>query len=270
MLLSIDREGRSVAVEVHGDAGVPCVCVHGIGDTRSTWRELVPELLAAGYRVYGMDLRGHGDSDVGFPSYTAADVGGDVVALLTQQDLRGAVLVGNSIGGGAICRAAVEAPDRVARLVLVNPFVRDMPADRWLRPIVPLLFAQPWGAWAWGRYRETLFVSRPPDQASEDAGVLANLRQPGRMAAVRAMLRASKADIAARLEEIAVPCLVLMGDRDPDYSDPAAEGEVLRALLPGDVEVVLLGESGHYPQAEHPRATARAIVGSDAGALGGA
>jgi len=256
----IEVGGGRIAYDRYGDAGAAVVCVPGLGDTRATWRALAPLLVAAGYTVYAMDLRGHGDSDARFEQYAAHDIADDVVALMAAEGLRGAALIGNSIGGGAVCRAAALASERVARLVLINPFVRDMAADRWLRPLVPVLFARPWGAWAWGKYRATLFCTEPSDQAENHAAVVANLKEPGRLEAVRAMLRASKAPIAAGLAELTVPSLVLMGARDPDYPNPAAEGEALRGLLGGPVRVELLDDTGHYPQVERPDETARLVL----------
>ena len=190
---TLPRPEGQLTYDIHGDGGgVPLVCVPGLGDTRASFRALAPALAAAGHTVYVLDLRGHGDSDATFSSHSAADIGDDVAALLEAEDLTGAVVVGNSIGGGAACRVAVVSPERVSGLVLLNPFVRDMPVERWMRPLVPLLFARPWGTWAWGQYRTTLFKTAPDDQAANQAEVLDNLRQPARLAAVRAMLRASK------------------------------------------------------------------------------
>ncbi len=251
--------GGTLTYDRHGDAGRPLVCVPGIGDLRSSFRDLAPRLVDAGFVVYVLDLRGHGDSDATFSSYTCADIGDDIAALLVAEDLHDAVLIGNSIAGGAACRAAVLAPERVGALVLLNPFVRDMPAEAWLRPMVPLLFARPWGAWAWGQYRKTLFGTIPADHARHEPGVIAKMGEPARLAAMRAMLRASKADIAARLGELTVPALVVMGADDPDYPDPAAEGEALRGLLGGPTEVALLAEAGHYPQVERPDETAALV-----------
>ncbi len=254
----LETHGGRVAYETFGHEGPAIVAVPGLGDTRATWRVLGPVLADAGYRFIAVDLRGHGESDVSFEAYTPEGIGDDVVALLEAQDLRDVVLVGNSIGGAAIVRAALTS-DRIAALVHVNPFVRDMPADGWLRPLVPLLFGGPWGTWAWGSYRRTLFASPPTDQAENHAAVLRNLAEPGRMAAVRGMLRASKAGIAAQLDALRVPSLVIMGASDPDYADPVAEGENLRQLLPDVVDVVVVEATGHYPQIERPDEVARAL-----------
>lgn len=252
---SLERPGGAIVYDVYRGSGAPLVCVPGIGDTRESWRAFAPAMAAAGHAVYVIDLRGHGGSDASFGSYTTADIGDDIVSLLEAEGLSGAVIVGNSIGGGAACWAAACAPERIARLVLINPFVRDMPAERWMRPMVPVLFAQPWGVWAWGQYRKGLFRTPPPDLAANHAAVLANLREPGRLTAVRAMLRASKADVAARLSELSVPSLALMGAADPDYPDPAAEAEALRALLGGPVSIAVVDRTGHYPQIERPDET---------------
>ncbi len=90
--------------------------------------------------------------------------------------------------------------------------------------------------------------------------MLANLREPGRLAAVRQMMRASKAGVEARVGEVAVPALIAMGASDPDFSDPAAEARRQAAALGGDNQVVLIEGAGHYPQVEKPRETAEAVV----------
>lgn len=248
-----------IAWDRTGGGPRPVVCIPGLGDTRASWRALAPRLAAAGCTVYTLDLRGHGESDTTFGAYAAHDIADDVRALLTELDLHDAVLIGNSIGGGAACHVATLCPERVSDVVLVNPFVRDMPADRWLRPLVPVLFGGPWGGWAWGKYRSTLFITPPADQADNQAAVLANLAEPGRMVAVRAMLRASKAPIAQRLSDLPLRPLVLMGAADPDYPDPAAEGEALQGLLGRGARIELIDDTGHYPQVERPDETARLI-----------
>ncbi len=254
----LQTAGGRVAYEAFGTAGTAIVAVPGIGDTRATWRVLGPKLAAAGYRFYAMDLRGHGESDTTFASYTAEGIGDDVVALLEAEELRDVVLIGNSIGGAAIVHAALRS-DRVVRLIHINPFVRDMPVERWFRPVVPLLFGGFWGGFMWRTYRNGLFKTIPPDHDADQKAVAKNLAEKGRMKAVRGMLRASKAGGANRLEELTVPSFVLMGANDPDYDDPAAEGQTLSELLPGDVEVAMVEDCGHYPQIERPDMTGQLI-----------
>ncbi len=96
-------EGR-IAYEVAGH-GPLVVCAPGMGDLRSVYRFLAPELVGAGYRVATMDLRGHGDSDATFGAYDDVAAGTDLLAL--AKHLGGpAVLVGNSMSAGAAVWAA--------------------------------------------------------------------------------------------------------------------------------------------------------------------
>jgi pimeloyl-ACP methyl ester carboxylesterase len=107
------RPEGDVAYEVRG-SGPLIVCFPGMGDFRASYRFPMPELVAAGFRVAVMDLRGHGD----MPSAS------DMVALVVE--LGGpAILVGNSMAAGSAAIVAGEYPDLVIGLVLVGPFVRE-------------------------------------------------------------------------------------------------------------------------------------------------
>ena len=98
---------------MQGD-GPLVICIPGMGDLRSTYRFLVPTLVAAGYRVATMDLRGHGESSCVFESYDDEALASDVIAL--AESLGGpAVLIGNSMGAGAAVIAAAARPDLVTK-----------------------------------------------------------------------------------------------------------------------------------------------------------
>src|SRR6185436_311037 len=102
-----------------------------MGELRSAYRATVPALVQAGFRVATMDLRGHGDSDATFAAYDDVAAGGDVLALI-EHLRRPAVLIGNSMSAGAAVWAAAEEPHRVEGLVLIGPFVRNVPMNRLL------------------------------------------------------------------------------------------------------------------------------------------
>ena len=72
--------GGRIAYDVDG-SGPLVVLSHGIGDRRQAYRFLAPMLAQAGYRVAGADLRGHGESSMGWASITRTDVAGDLAAL---------------------------------------------------------------------------------------------------------------------------------------------------------------------------------------------
>lgn len=256
----LSRPGGRVAFERIG-SGPAIVLVPGIGNVRSSYRLLAPLLVEAGYTVYLMELRGHGDSDVTFSSYTTEDIGDDIVALLEREDLADATLTGCSIGGGAIAWAAASAPERVGSLVMLNPFVRDLPGSGLLRAVAPLMFAWPWGLWLWLTYRGKLFITPPADHEEATNELRTNLKESGRMGSVRGMMGASKIRVEARLGEVRAGTLVIMGADDIDYPDPRAEGQTVLKLIAGAGRVEVIERSGHYPQTEHPQQVADLMLG---------
>ena len=249
-------EGR-VAYDVAGD-GTLVVCAPGMGDLRSVYRFLAPGLVAAGYRVASMDLRGHGDSDATFSAYDDVATATDLIALVEQ--LGGpAVLVGNSMSAGAAVWAAAEAPDLVAGVVLIGPFVRDVPTGLVPRLTFRLALLRPWGPAAWNAYYAKLYPGRPPADLDEHrARIRESLRRPGNWRAFVTTTHTSHAPAEARLGEVRAPALVVMGERDPDFPDPAAEARLIAGRL--DAQVVLVPGAGHYPQAEYPEVVVPAVV----------
>ena len=111
----LDLDGGRIAYDVTG-SGPLVVLSHGIGDRRQVYRFLAPMLAQAGYRVVSADLRGHGESSMGWKSVTGTeaitrtDIAGDLLELIRQ--LGGpAVIVGHSISGGAATIAAAQQPE---------------------------------------------------------------------------------------------------------------------------------------------------------------
>ena len=123
----LDVPGGRIAYDVNG-SGPLVVLSQGIGDRRQAYRFLAPILAQAGYRVANADLRGHGDSSLGWASITRTDVAGDLLALI--EHLGGpAVIVGHSISGGAATIAAAKQPEQVSGIVEINPFTRMQKPD---------------------------------------------------------------------------------------------------------------------------------------------
>jgi 3-oxoadipate enol-lactonase len=98
-------------------AGRPLVLLHPIGVDRSWWDEYV-ELWAASYDVVTIDLRGHGDSSAITSPVTLAEHAADVAAVLRQERLSGATLIGVSMGGMVAQRVAIQFPELAGALIL--------------------------------------------------------------------------------------------------------------------------------------------------------
>jgi pimeloyl-ACP methyl ester carboxylesterase len=106
--LILHHSGGKLAYTDAGQ-GPLVVMVPGLGDLKEEYRFLVPEVLAAGYRVVTMDIRGHGNSSVGWPDYSSAALGSDVVALVRHLGAGPAAVIGTSMGAGAAAWAAADA-----------------------------------------------------------------------------------------------------------------------------------------------------------------
>jgi pimeloyl-ACP methyl ester carboxylesterase len=153
---SLSRPGGSVAFDVAGD-GPLIVCVPGMGDLRAAYRFTQPELVAAGYRVATMDLRGHGDSDPTFTEYGDEATASDVTALI--RELGGpALIVGNSMAAGSAVLAAAEHPELVSGLVLLGPFVRDPDTGAVTRWLTRAAMTPLWAAAFWNFYLPKLYA----------------------------------------------------------------------------------------------------------------
>lgn len=250
-------EGR-IAYDDTG-SGPLVVCLPGLGDLRSEYRWLTPRLIAAGYRVVTVDLRGHGASDATFTDHARPTVGDDVVALLEHLDAGPAHLVGTSFGAAAVVWAATEAPARVASVTLIGPFVRDVPTPAIKRLGLRAMLARPWGVAGWvGWYGKLWGSTLPADHDTHTAAIRANLAEPGRLAAVRAMALSTCERIDPRLDELGVPSLVVMGTADPDFDDPAEEARLIAQRTGG--RVTLVEGAGHYPHAEQPGFVGTAVA----------
>jgi pimeloyl-ACP methyl ester carboxylesterase len=253
---SITRRDGTVAYEVAGQ-GPLIVCVPGMGELRSSYRFVAPVLVAAGYRVALTDLRGHGDSSADFDDYGDEATAGDVAALIEELGAP-AIIVGNSLAAGSAVLVAAQRPDLVAGLVLVGPFVRPSSASAVQNFEFRVLMAPLWARLAWNAYLPKLYSGRKPaDFAEYRAEVSAAMKQPGHTKAFSRTTHTSHDAPAAALESVNAPTLVIMGELDPDFPDAAAEAQWIAEKLHGSV--VMVPDSGHYPQAQQPELVAPAI-----------
>jgi len=211
--------------------------------------------------VVTVDLRGHGASSPRWDDYSARAVGQDLLALMAHLGQEKAILVGNSISAGATLWAAHEAPERVSAAVLIGPVLRDPPKGIpwYLRATLSVGLGGPWriGFWLW--YWTSLFPTRKPADFPSYRSVLgANLRESGRMSALKTMIYLSKSIPEAMLTKTGLPVLVIMGTKDADFPDPGAEAQWVVDRL--GAKLLLVQGAGHYPQTEMPEQVGPAVV----------
>jgi pimeloyl-ACP methyl ester carboxylesterase len=264
----LDVPGGRIAFDVTG-SGPLVVLSHGIGDRRQAYRFLAPMLAQAGYRVATADLRGHGESSMGWASISRTDVAGDLAALIDH--LGGpAVIAGHSISGGAATIAAAARPDLVAGIVEINPFTRTvhyslgglLRVRRYRRCVFLLTGTSVFRSLRlWLRYLNLAYPAKPADYPGYMAALADKLREPGRMAEFMKTFKSTPADAEKQLPNVKCPALVIMGTLDPDFAGPQAEGDAIVAAMPtGLGTVAMVGGAGHYPHAQSPDAVAELVI----------
>jgi pimeloyl-ACP methyl ester carboxylesterase len=253
----LQSEDLKLAYDDEG-TGPLVVALPSMGDGRAEFRFIRPILVKAGYRFVAVDPRGLGESSTEGSDFSVAGIGRDLIALLEGLDAGPAILIGESMSAGASVFAAAERPDLVSALVLMGPFVRSEPSLA-KKLLYGLLFSGPWGAAAWKSYYRSLYPGKKVADFEDYLAALGrNLREPGRLRALRLMLYASKGESERRLPRVKAPSLVIMGEKDPDFRNPAAEAAWVAQALSGTWK--MMPGAGHYPQAEYPEETAALIL----------
>lgn len=256
-------DGGSLHAEECG-SGRPVVLLHGHGASLGIFAPLAARLTAGGRRVIAVDHRGFGRSSAVPSTFGFRGLVDDLATVLEVLDLRDAILVGHSMGGGVVLGLAVECPDviadRAAALVVLNSSARG-PADR---PFVRMKAA----ALDWSLTEQ---VGRHPRHglvlARANFGVDA---RRSHIAAARAIGLASPAarrqgltrrllgiDLTDRLGDVRVPVLVLAGAADRVVAP--TESERIAATIPGAQLEVFRG-AGHMLPVERSTEVAERIL----------
>ena len=254
-LQTADVGGRKISYAGAGEDGDVILLVHGYGGDRNSWLFL-QEPLAAKYRVYALDLPGHGTSAKDVGDGTLDVLADAVTGVLDALGAGRAHLVGHSMGGAVALAVAAGDPGRIASLTLIAPsgfgteinagYLRgfaDAQTRRELKPVVGQLFAD-----------ESLVTRQLVDD------LLAYKRLDGVDQALYALLGTlldgddQRGDSAAALAATggAVPVTVVWGRADQVI--PAAQAE----SVSGAVRHVIDG-AGHMPQMERPAEVQAAI-----------
>ncbi len=269
MLEYLNIADGTIAYDVTG-TGPLVVLAHGMGDTRHSYRFVVPELIAAGYRVANVDIRGCGDSSAtGWASYERTDIAGDLVAVVRH--LGGpAVIVGQSISGGAATIAAATAPDLIVGIVELAPFTRKQSFDllgalkhkhvrAGMTQLTRVMMSSSLRGWM--SYLDIAIPTKPADWDVERARIETMLSQPNRMAVLNAMTKTSPADAGNYLAGVKCPVLIIEGSADPDWANPRGEGEKIMSDLTGGLgELAVIDGAGHYPHTETPAQVLALVV----------
>src|ERR1700689_3098024 len=107
---------------LEGGTGDPVVLVHGLGaSAQNNWRNLMPRLVRSGHHVYAMDLLGYGKSAMPADrTYSIDEEAKFVEAFLDAKRLDHVAVAGVSMGGWIAATVALDQPQRITRLILLD------------------------------------------------------------------------------------------------------------------------------------------------------
>jgi pimeloyl-ACP methyl ester carboxylesterase len=241
--------------------GRPILCMPGPGDLRAEYNYLAPALASVGYGPLVMDVRGMGQSTKVWPHHKVASMMGDLLAIMKVSTIGAAGLVGCSTSAAVTALLALRRPERVKALVMISPLIFAGRHHRttWRKLIHhPRLLRTPWGHAFWVRRMRRLFPTQPDRLDAHLSRIAANLRQRGRLRDLAYMLDIEIEEVEQRLDEIHAPALIVMGERDPLFTDPRSVGQHIKDAMPR-AELAVIPGAGHYPHWELPTLTSAVI-----------
>jgi 3-oxoadipate enol-lactonase len=233
----------------------PLVLSNSLGANLHMWDPQV-EALAERFRVIRYDTRGHGRSPVPDGPYSIEHVGQDALALLDHLEIERTHWVGLSLGGMTGMWLAVNAPERLERLVLLCTSAKLGPAETW-RERAEIVRAQGTEAVAEagvGRWLTERFRDEHPDTAAWLRDMIAATPDAG-YAACCAVIE--HMDLTPALPGITTPTLAIAGAQDP--ATPPEHAERIVAAVPG-ARLEVLDPAAHLANVEQPEAVTRLIL----------
>ncbi|MDP3063642.1 MAG: alpha/beta fold hydrolase [Chloroflexota bacterium] len=245
-----------------GRRGPPLVLIHGHSSDLRLWDAQGPALADAGYRVVRYDVRGHGRSDAPATGYTWQNYSCDLRDLLEHLGIATAHLVGLSMGGGIALQFALDWPDHLSSLVLVDSTLPGFDYSAQFSQSVEELVAAVRSEGPRSAFQR-LWLSHPLFDGVR--------RFPERFQFLKSLVLAYPAadyydqteypqpqrQVSDRLGEVQAPTLVLVGELDlPDFRLVA---DILAANIPGARQQVI-ADAGHLPPLEQPAAFNAALL----------
>lgn len=244
-------DGRRLFAVQAGRGSPPLVFLHGLGGSQTTWQVVLPDLVAQ-HRVVALDLPGHGLSDKPSPEETDYSLNGLAQAIteaLDALDLPPVVLIGHSLGGAVAMQVALQHPERISRLVLVDSAGLG---DEINSELLDRMEAEPSREEA----RRLLALFFHDERHILASGVEETYRQrvaPGAQEALRAVTAANFSrdgqhiGTQGRLADLNLPILIVWGAQDRVI--PAQHAWMAQEVAP-DARVEVFEHVGHVPQLE--------------------
>ena len=250
MLLPLD--GRSLAFDLIGPETAPVVCMtHSLASDGGMWAEQVPALLAGGFRVLRLDMRGHGGSGPVAGPYTMSQLAGDVTAVLDALGLAKIHYIGLSMGGMIGQAFALEHGERLLSAMWCDTMPQLPPgsAQAWedrekivrdANSLAPLADATV------ERWLTEAHKARNPNRYKQIRDTVAGTTAAGYLGCTAAI---KNYDFVPRLPSVKIPVLVVCGADDAG-TPPSANRRIAELVADGRYEQI--ADARHFPNVEHP------------------
>ena len=256
----IEVNGHTIHYTKQG-TGKPLILAHGFAGSTYTWRDLIP-LLADHYTVYAYDVLGFGLSDK--PSdvdYSMKAHGDSLIGFMDALNLPSATLIGHSMGGVIIGYAALAAPSRVDKLVMIEPGFYTNKTPAFLQymyfPLNRIMARQFYTRSMTERFLLASFYDKSKVTEEVIDAYMIPTRTPGVLDAMAHMMVTVGAQKHEGVSErILLPALIVWGEREPGVLPGVAKR--LASEIQGST-VASVEACGHYVQEEKPQELAKVI-----------
>ena len=229
--------------------GQPLVFINGLGSSTRDWDRQVAEFSKA-YQVITYDLRGHGQSDKPAGPYSLPMFAADTAGLLKALGVTSAHIVGLSLGGGVAFQLALDYPQLVKTMTIVNsaPAMVGITPDAQKEVERRVAIVRQMGMRAMG---EALAPNLFPkaEHAALRQTFVEQWAENDPQAYIEATLSMVGWNVTDRLGSIRCPTLVIAADQD--YT-PVATKEAYVKLLP-DAQLVVIADAHHATPVERPQ-----------------
>jgi 3-oxoadipate enol-lactonase len=247
----------SLDYRLHGPEGAAVLVLsNSLGTTQDLWSRQLPE-LAERFRVLTYDHPGHGASELPQPPWTVEAISESLLGLLDELGLDRVSICGVSLGGMVGMALAVEAPERVERLVLACTSAYPGPRQRWVER-ARVVRADGMDAIAdtvVGRWFTQELTHEDPETVAHFRAMLASTPPEGYARCCEAI---GTWDARRLISAIKAPVLVVAGAEDP--ATPVEHAELIASGIPG-ARLHVLERAAHLANVERAEAFTGAVLG---------
>lgn len=222
--------------------------IHSLTSDSGLWAEQVPPLLAAGYQVLRMDVRGHGGSSAPPGPYTTEMLAADAISLMDSLSIDRAHLVGLSMGGMIGQVMAADHPDRLASLMACCSASKWQGDETFIRGLMESVRKSGTLATVADVNMDMRFSPDYRTRAPRRWGALrATFMETSVDGYVHCLEAIMRHDVAAKLDSVRTPTLVLAGSEDRGM--PPSVNKQVATQIRGARYVEILG-GRHLPNVD--------------------